>query len=285
MFSSTQLTTGSPIAWGVMFCLWGLKEKGKSQASRGVIFIKRFSVVKLQIAFNVHPYLGKMSNLTHSFSDGLVKNHQPTTYVQHGFLWLVSDVSPVRPWKWLEVIFQPQTSLRTQNVELTINNLYRWWQLKLKHFYFHPENLGKKWNPILTTAHMFLQMGWWNQPPTRKNRIRKHHQKHGQESNSLGDAKHERIAGGERGTGESVGTSFRGFRVTWWLILCPCGIFRSQNTYKEKEVLFVSTVFLVDLTMSYNKQVRLQTRSVAGFISPNKHIMLVDAMAPWSPTD
>ena len=68
------------------------------------------------------------------------------------------------------------------------------------------------------------------------------------------------------------------------LILCPCGVFRSQNNLQRKGG-FVSTVFLVDLTISYNKQVRLQTRSVAGFISPNKHIMLVDAMAPWSPTD
>ena len=68
--------------------------------------------------------------------------------------------------------------------------------------------------------------------------------------------------------------------------LCPCGIFQSQNTYKETEVSYVCTVFLVDLTISCaNKQVRFQTGSVAGFISPNKHIMLVDAMAPWSPTD
>lgn len=111
------------------------------------------------------------------------------------------------------------------------------------------------------------------------------HQKRAQESNSLGDAKHERIAGGERGTGESVGTRRSEVsELRGWLILCPCGIFRSQNNYKDKEVSYVSTVFLVDLTISY-KQVRLQTRSVAGFISPNKHITLVDAMAPWSPTD
>ena len=241
MFSSTQLTTGSPIAWGVMFCLWGLKEKGKSQASRGVIFIKRFSVVKLQIAFNVHPYLGKMSNLTHSFSDGLVKNHQPTTYVQHGFLWLVSDVSPVRPWKWLEVIFQPQTSLRTQNVELTINNLYRRWFQTQSFFIFFPRKPWEKRNPIWH-LRTFFSNGLVKSTTTQEKTYQEASPKHGQESNSLGDAKHERIAGGEWGTGEASERRSEVSEVTWVFDIMSMLHF-SESKHLQRNGGFVSTVF------------------------------------------
>ena len=58
-----------------------------------------------------------------------------------------------------------------------------------------------------------------------------------------------------------------------------------KNRKKRRRCFWFLLRVLEDLTISYNEQMRLQTRSVDGFISLKQHVMLVDAMTPWSLAD
>ncbi len=58
-----------------------------------------------------------------------------------------------------------------------------------------------------------------------------------------------------------------------------------KNRKNRRRCFWFLLRVLEDLTISYNEQMRLQTRSVDGFISLKQHVMLVDAMTPWSLAD